>query len=53
MDIDGPSEVSLKGSNDWKQWISIIKKFATNQGIWTYLDPDEGNKPALSCLEEP
>jgi hypothetical protein len=53
MDIDGPSQVSLEGPNDWKKWISIIEKFSINQGIWTYLDPDEPNKQALSCPEEP
>jgi hypothetical protein len=53
MDIDGPSQVSLRGPNDWKQWISIIEKFSINQGIWTYLDPNKPDKPALCCPTEP
>ncbi|EXL64741.1 hypothetical protein FOPG_19005 [Fusarium oxysporum f. sp. conglutinans race 2 54008] len=47
------SQVNLNGPSDWKQWISIIHKFATAQNVWEYIDPSNAEKPALSKPEEP
>ncbi|KAI8397453.1 hypothetical protein FOFC_20725 [Fusarium oxysporum] len=47
------SRVNLNGPGDWKQWISIIHKFATAQNVWEYIDPSNAEKPALSKPEEP
>ncbi|KAK2669851.1 Ribonuclease H superfamily, partial [Fusarium oxysporum f. sp. vasinfectum] len=47
------SRVNLNGPGDWKQWISIIHKFATAQNVWKYIDPSNAEKPALSKPEEP
>jgi len=32
------SLVALKDPEDWDKWISV-KKFATNEEIWEYIDP--------------
>ncbi|KJZ70716.1 hypothetical protein HIM_09900 [Hirsutella minnesotensis 3608] len=40
LDLDGSSKGAvLNGPCDWKQWISIIKKFASSHNVWEYLDP--------------
>ncbi|KAM4067424.1 integrase core domain-containing protein [Hirsutella rhossiliensis] len=40
LDLDGSSKGTvLNGPCDWKQWISIIKKFATSHSLWDFLDP--------------
>ncbi|KAM4067439.1 hypothetical protein HRG_001376 [Hirsutella rhossiliensis] len=55
LDLDGSSKGTvLNGPCDWKQWISIIKKFATSHSLWDFLDPavKEG-KPVLQQPVEP
>ncbi|KAM4067591.1 hypothetical protein HRG_001480 [Hirsutella rhossiliensis] len=49
LDLDGSSKGTvLNGPCDWKQWISIIKKFATSHSLWDFLDPavKEGISPS-------
>ncbi|KAM4067558.1 integrase core domain-containing protein [Hirsutella rhossiliensis] len=55
LDLDGSSKGTvLNGPCDWKQWISIVKKFATSHNLWEFLDPavQEG-KPVLQQPVEP
>ncbi|XP_044714500.1 uncharacterized protein HRG_11945 [Hirsutella rhossiliensis] len=42
----GSSRVKLNGPSDWKQWISIIQKFAIAHGIWDFVDPSRPLNPA-------
>ncbi|OAQ57580.1 polyprotein [Pochonia chlamydosporia 170] len=52
-DLEVSSRVILKGSGNWDVWISIIRKFAKNQQIWEYVNPDVVQKPVLTPPVEP
>ncbi|KJZ70079.1 hypothetical protein HIM_10540 [Hirsutella minnesotensis 3608] len=54
-DLDSSSKGTvLNGPCDWKQWISIIKKFASSHNVWEYLDPSvKEGKPVLQQPVEP
>ncbi|EFY92543.1 hypothetical protein MAC_01509 [Metarhizium acridum CQMa 102] len=53
MDIEGPSSVTLTGSGSWFQWISIIRKYAVNLGIWDLIDPQQPTRTAINLPEKP
>ena len=52
-DLESSSRVSLQGPGDWKQWISIIQKFAVAQNVWDFIDPSKDAKEALAKPAEP
>lgn len=52
-DLEVSSRVTLKGSGNWDVWISIIRKFAKNQHVWEYVNPDVVQKPVLTLPVEP
>jgi len=49
-DREASSRVTLRGPGNWDVWISVIRKFAKNQNVWEYIDPDSTNKPILARL---
>ncbi|KJK88121.1 hypothetical protein H633G_08025 [Metarhizium anisopliae BRIP 53284] len=51
--LDTSSRVILKGSGNWDVWISVIRKFAKNQQVWDYINPDVVQKPSLTPPVEP
>ncbi|QLI71373.1 Retrovirus-related Pol polyprotein from transposon TNT 1-94 [Metarhizium brunneum] len=51
--LDASSRVILKGSGNWDVWISVIRKFAKNQQVWDYINPDVVQKPSLTPPVEP
>ncbi|KID91317.1 reverse transcriptase family protein, partial [Metarhizium majus ARSEF 297] len=51
--LDASSRVILKGSGNWDVWISVIRKFAKNQQVWDYINPDVVQKPSLTSPVEP
>lgn len=51
--LDASSRVILKGSGNWDVWISIIRKFAKNQQVWDYINPDAVQKAGLTPPVEP
>jgi hypothetical protein len=51
-DLEVSSRVVLKGSGNWDVWITIIRKFAKNQQVWDYINPDVVQKSALAPLQE-
>ncbi|KAM4064183.1 hypothetical protein HRG_012623 [Hirsutella rhossiliensis] len=54
IDLDGSSKGTvLNGPSDWKQWISIIKKFASSHDLWDVLNPAIQGKPVLQKPVEP
>ena len=52
-DLESSSRTSLQGPGDWKQWISIIQKFAVAQNVWDFIDPSKDVKEALAKPIEP
>lgn len=52
-DPEASSGTSFQGPGDWKQWISIIRKFAIAQNVWQFIDPSKEGKPALAKPAEP
>ena len=51
--IEVSFRVLLRGPGDWDKWISIIRKFAKNQNIWKYINPDTTTKPILDVPTQP
>jgi hypothetical protein len=51
--IEASSRVLLRGPGDWDKWIGIVRKFAKNQNIWKYIDPDTTTKPILDVPTQP
>ncbi|XP_044714489.1 uncharacterized protein HRG_11956 [Hirsutella rhossiliensis] len=45
--------IILNGPCDWKQWISVIQKFATSHNIWEFVDPANDDKSTIVRPSEP
>jgi hypothetical protein len=46
------SQVILSGSEDWDEWIELIKIAALKAKVWTFVDPDT-SKDQLPVLATP
>ena len=46
------TSIVLNGSNDWDEWLGVIRTKANGADIWAYIDPATSEDDGLPVLEK-